>query len=128
MDKSAIACKWGRRMQAQSVCGKIGCHREEGPKSWGAEIAVCVCACVCVRARVHMRVCAGARMCGHMLACVCTCLCVCAHVCTHARVHVRVCAGARMCGYMLACVCTCVCVCMCAHVCVCLWVMERDRN
>ena len=44
MDKSAAACKWERRMPAQSVCLKaedIGCHREEGLKSWRAEIAVC---------------------------------------------------------------------------------------
>ena len=67
MDRSATACKWERQMPAQSVCLKaedIGCHREEGLKSWRAEIAVCAHVCV--------------SMCVHV--CVGVCVCMCMHV------------------------------------------------
>lgn len=77
MDKAATACKWARRMPAQSVYLKaedIGCHREEGLKSWRAEITVCA------HVRVSMCVSTGAGLCGRVCvrvrACACTCLCV----------------------------------------------------
>lgn len=77
MDKAATACKWARRMPAQSVYLKaedIGCHREEGLKSWRAEITVCA------HVRVSMCVSTGAGLCGR----------VCVHVRARACVCIRV--------------------------------------
>lgn len=71
MDKAATACKWARRMPAQSVYLKaedIGCHREEGLKKLESRdrcVCTCVCECVCEHG------------CRSVWACVCACACTC---------------------------------------------------